>query len=118
MLRGDAQTAVQSEIRCILESVCEEQYSWCLHDNDIQGTKSTNMFDIDCNLKNQVPIPIDFDEIFAPSCQTCGWVETSCFCSRSLKPPSVSNISEHFDAHYEDVERIDVPPSLEAKYAL
>jgi hypothetical protein len=94
MLRGDAKTAVQSEIRSILETVCEEQCNWCLHDDEIHCMTPTNRFVMDCNITKQVSAPPDFGDVFAPSCLACGWVEAACSCSRPINPELLSTGSE------------------------
>jgi hypothetical protein len=85
MLRGDAQMAVQSEIRSILDAVSEDNDSLCAHGHveqmdDVEEPLSER----ECLESGSHP-GFDFDEIFAPLCCRCGWIEATCCCP----PPSL-----------------------------
>jgi hypothetical protein len=86
MLRGDAQMAVQSEIRSILDSISEDTCNICV--NDEVETKGGNMDKLgsserECDDDSQPGF--NFDELFAPLCRKCGWIEATCCCRRLSK---------------------------------
>ena len=90
MLRGEAQSAVQSEIRSILEAITgEDGIFYCekshYHDDVVVNLDALNQCELrkPDNDEGLSSPEFNFEEIFAPLCQNCGWVENTCACSIS-----------------------------------
>ena len=112
LLRGEAQTEVQSEIRSILKAVSEEHGIKCVNNDGEQDMKSVGPLEKDQaqstirggTKESDIPIPFDLEDIFAPLCYSCGWIENSCLCLHPLKSRPTLSPSTTNDRSGEDFE--------------